>query len=365
VTFNKPTTPSGFKGESTQPGLQGAQLVYTVYSRPPDTDSSHNVAGARDGSGEGALPQLQHGREGGALQPRGRRRCRSQAAERGARQEAAGKPAQGLDQDPEEVAVRPPLQRLPQRRREARPRQGGRPHRAPGVQLVHQRAAADPARDHPEGGQRPGPLHHQQAQQPGHQGRPRPAPPRQAGGGALRGGGGAGPRVCGEHHHVPGRHRQLRRRGVRGVRPRDAGLRRGGAAGGGGAAGRPPAQAEVRQRGERRVQHQLRPPAGQRAGQPRPLLPLHPLLLHHQEAVGGGRHALLLPQCGGQAPGHVQDQLHLPDEGEGGCGGRAAVRLPPRPLPRALPAGGHRPGPPGTARQGLGRGRAAERRTYK
>ena len=62
------------------------------------------------------------------------RRCRSQAAERGARQEAAGKPAQGLDQDPEEVAVRPPLQRLPQRRREARPRQGGRPHRAPGRQ---------------------------------------------------------------------------------------------------------------------------------------------------------------------------------------------------------------------------------------
>ena len=64
--------------------------------------------------------------DGRALLLRGRSRQESgcQTEER--------KPSQGLDQDPEEVVVRPPVQRLPQRRRKAGSGKGGRPHRAAG-----------------------------------------------------------------------------------------------------------------------------------------------------------------------------------------------------------------------------------------
>ena len=61
-----------------------------------------------------------------------------------------------------------------------------------------------------------------------------------------------------------------------------------------------PVKAEIRQRRERSVQHRLRLSVwvwqglrgmwkrkGEWARHLRPLLPLHPLLLHHQEALGG------------------------------------------------------------------------------
>ena len=82
----------------------------------------------------GEVPELQHRREGGPLQ---QHRGPGVQGPELRRQEAPGQSAQGLHQDPQEVAVRPPLQRLPQRRGEARAGQGGRTHRAPGRKSSH------------------------------------------------------------------------------------------------------------------------------------------------------------------------------------------------------------------------------------
>lgn len=59
------------------------------------------------------------------------------------------------------MAVRAPLQRLSDRERKNKLVQTGQSDRASSVQLVHKRQAKTPAGHNSQGGQRPGPLHHQ------------------------------------------------------------------------------------------------------------------------------------------------------------------------------------------------------------
>jgi len=263
-------------------------------------------------------------------------------------QEEAWQPAQGLDQDPEEVVVRPSVQRVSKRRRKAGSGKGGRPHCAAGLQLVHQRTAPHPARDHPAGGERPTEVHHQQER---NEAKTRLRPDGQDDQLPV-GHGEQGPRVRWVDHHV-------QRRGLRRGQWGRSRLWQGG----GWVETEVAIKAAVRLRGERGLQLLIVLPVRLWQGELVPLwgqlgahLPLHLLLLHYQQALWASQlptathlkpsslqglptGSPALTPVRGAAPGHVAHLQLLPLLQQPALGHPGQ---PERVVPRPLPPRRHR-----------------------